>query len=289
VLGMFYANTLRHRLPAAWAPGIVFSAKSLLRIAVALYGFRISVQELWQVGPKGLLASAAMLATTFVLGAWLGMRLLRLDRDTSLLVSAGSAVCGAAAVLATEPVLGAKPHKSAVAVGTVVLFGTISMFLYPFLERAGVLGLPPEVYGVYVGASVHEVAHVVAAGSAVPGAVHTAVIVKMARVMLLPALLLVLGFALARGGKGASRGVPRFALAFLACVGIHSLGVVPEAWVRAINAADTFMLTMAMTALGMETSAEKLRQAGARPLVLALGMYLWLVGGGYLVVRALFG
>ncbi len=286
VLGMAYANTLRHRLPAAWVPGILFSAKTLLRLAVALYGFRISFQDLAAVGPAGMVASTFMLATTFLLGAWLGVRVLRLDRDTSLLTAAGSSVCGAAAVLATEPVLEAKPHKSAVAVGTVVLFGTLSMFLYPLLERAGVLGLSPAAYGVYVGATVHEVAHVVAAGSAVPGAAEPAVIVKMTRVMLLAPLLLVLGFVLARGR--ASLKVPWFAVAFLGVAGFNSLGLLPPAWLAAINRLDTFLLTMAMTALGMETGAEKLRAAGAGPLLLAGLLYLWLVLGGYLLVRLLF-
>ncbi len=286
VLGMAYANTLRHRLPPAWVPGIQFSAKTLLRLAVALYGFRISFQQLVAVGPAGLLASTFMLATTFLLGAWLGIRLLRLDRDTALLTSAGSSVCGAAAVLATEPVLEAKPYKSAVAVGTVVLFGTLSMFLYPLLERTGVLGLSPAAYGVYVGATVHEVAHVVAAGSAVPGAAEAAVIVKMTRVMLLAPLLLVLGWVLARGR--ARLRVPWFAVAFLGVAGFNSLGLLPASWLALLNRFDTFLLTMAMTALGMETGADKLRAAGVRPLLLAGLLYLWLVGGGYLLVRLLF-
>ncbi len=286
VLGMVYANTLRHRLPAAWVPGIQFSAKVLLRLAVALYGFRISFQDLVAVGPPGLIASSVMLTTTFLLGAWLGRRLLGMDRDTTLLTAAGSSVCGAAAVLATESVLEAKPYKSAVAVGTVVLFGTLSMFLYPVLERSGLLGLSPEAYGVYVGATVHEVAHVVAAGAAVAGAAEAAVIVKMTRVILLVPLLLILGAVVARGQ--AKLKIPWFAVAFLAVAGFNSLGLLPGSWLAVIQHFDTFLLTMAMTALGMETGMEKLRAAGAKPLALAALLYLWLVGAGYLLVRLLF-
>jgi uncharacterized integral membrane protein (TIGR00698 family) len=285
VLGMAYANTLRQHLPAPWVPGVVFSAKTLLRVGVALYGFRLTLQQLAEVGPVGLLLSLIMVTTTFLLGAFVGQRILKLDRDTAWLTAVGSAVCGAAAVLATEPVLKAKPYKSAVAVGTVVFFGTLAMFLYPLMQRSGLLGLDPTAYGLYVGSTVHEVAHVVAAGAAVPGAAKVAVVVKMTRVVLLAPLLLVLGFLVARGEGGKKAQVPAFALWFLAAIGFNSLGLLPPDWVAAINRLDTFLLTMAMTALGMETSAEKLRAAGPKPMLEALVMALWLAGGGYLLVR----
>ncbi|ADR36066.1 Uncharacterized protein family UPF0324 [Oceanithermus profundus DSM 14977] len=287
VLGMFYANTLRGHLPATWVPGIQFSAKTLLRLAVVLYGFRITFQQIAQVGAPGLIVSTFMLATTFLIGAFVGVRLLRMDRDTTLLTASGSSVCGAAAVLATEATLDAKPYKSAVAVGTVVLFGTLSMFLYPLLFRAGVLQMDPAAYGLYVGATVHEVAQVVGAGSAVsPAATDSAVIVKMTRVMLLVPLLLMLGVAVRSRGRVK---VPWFAVYFVGVAAFHSLHWLPDAWVREINVLDTFLLTMAMTALGMETGLDKFRQAGAKPLLLAGAMYVWLLGGGYLLVHWLAG
>jgi len=287
ILGMFYANTLRGHLPDAWVPGIQFSAKTLLRLAVVLYGFRITFQQIVQVGTPGLIASTFMLTTTFLLGAFVGVRLLRMDRDTSLLTASGSSVCGAAAVLATEATLDAKPYKSAVAVGTVVLFGTLSMFLYPVLFRAGLLHLDPAAYGIYVGATVHEVAQVVGAGSAVgQAATASAVIVKMTRVMLLVPLLLLLGLAVRSRGKVS---VPWFAVYFIGVAAFNSLGWLPQQWVHWINVLDTFLLTMAMTALGMETSLNKFRQAGVKPLLLAGVMYVWLLGGGYFLVRWLAG
>ncbi|MRI58320.1 MAG: YeiH family putative sulfate export transporter [Epsilonproteobacteria bacterium] len=295
VIGMFYANTLRSHIPKEWVPGIVFSSKQLLRFAIILYGFRITFQQIAEVGMAGLIVSVVMLSTTFVLGWWAGVKLFKLDRDTSILCASGSSVCGAAAVLATEPVLKAEPYKSAVAVGTVVLFGTIAMFTYPALYKAGILDMDPATYGIYVGGTVHEVAQVVAAGGAIGGAAaDNAVIVKMTRVMMIAPLLIILGILISKSSaKEAEKSkfkisIPWFAVWFIVMAGVNSLihdieQVKPIiGW---INDFDTFLLTMAMTALGMETSVEKFKQAGAKPVALAALMAVWLMVGGYFVTK----
>lgn len=293
ILGMFYANTLRNQLPKEWVPGIVFSAKQLLRLAIIFYGFRITFQQIMEVGTAGFVVSTVMLTTTILIGSWLGIKLFKLDRDTSILTAAGSSICGAAAVLATEPVLKAEPHKSAVAVGTVVLFGTIAMFLYPMMYKSGVLGMDPATYGIYVGGTVHEVAQVVAAGDAIGGvAADDAVIVKMTRVMMIAPVLIILGIIISLSVRknGESGGkikvvIPWFAVWFVVMSGVNSLQIIPEAIVADINEVDTFMLTMAMTALGMETNAAKFKQAGIKPILLALVMFAWLIGAGYFVTK----
>jgi len=297
VLGMVYANTLRSHLPKEWTAGILFSSKTILRVAIVFYGFRVTFQQIGAVGIEGLGISVIMLSSTFVLGAILGQKVFGLDRDTALLTAAGSSVCGAAAVLATEPVLKAEPYKSAIAVSTVVIFGTISMFLYPVLYRTGLLGMSHTSYGLYVGGTIHEVAQVVAAGSAVgEDAARIAVIVKMTRVMMIAPLLIILGLVLS--GLARKRGeaggrlklvVPWFAVWFIAMSGVNSLGFIPDGIVAGITTVDTFLLTMAMTALGMETSAAKFRQAGFKPVLLALTLFAWLLVGGYFVTRLIAG
>jgi uncharacterized integral membrane protein (TIGR00698 family) len=137
VAGAIYGNALRDSMPASWAAGVNFSARKLLRIAVAFFGLRVSLQEIAQVGLPGLAESVLIVVSTLVIGTWAGIKIMKLDRDTALLTAAGSAICGAAAVLAFESTLQSKPHKSAMAVGSVVLFGTLSMFLYPVLFNAG--------------------------------------------------------------------------------------------------------------------------------------------------------
>lgn len=291
VLGMLYANSLRNRLPETWVPGIRFCTKEILRTGIVLYGFRLTFQSVVAVGTAAIVIDAIVVAATILLGIWLG-KLLKMDGDLSLLTATGSAICGAAAVLGAEPVVKAQPHKTAVAVSTVVIFGTVSMFLYPALYRAGTFPLTPSEMGIYTGSTLHEVAHVVGAGNAMgPEISDTAVIVKMIRVMMLAPVLLLMGLLLARkgGGKGQKTAltIPWFAFGFLAVIGFNSFDLLPASLVGNINAFDTFLLTMAMTALGAETSLEKFRQAGAKPFLLAGLLYLWLMGGGYLLAKYL--
>ncbi|WP_246767201.1 putative sulfate exporter family transporter, partial [Bordetella pertussis] len=115
VCGMLYGNFLRGTMPADWGAGVHFTARRLLRIAVAFYGLNISIQQIAAVGLPGLAVSVGVVASTLLIGTVAGQRLLGLDRDTAMLTAAGSAICGAAAVLAFEPTLRAAPHKSAVA------------------------------------------------------------------------------------------------------------------------------------------------------------------------------
>ena len=308
ILGMLYANSLRNRLPETWVPGIKFCTKQVLRAGIVLYGFRLTLNQVAAVGLPAVVIDVIIITGTIFLGLWLG-RLLKLDRDTSLMTATGSAICGAAAVLGAEPVVKCESHKTAIAVSTVVIFGTISMFLYPILYRAGLLdALGDTGAAIYTGSTLHEVAHVAGAGNAMDptdslGIAGTATITKMIRVMMLAPVLVVMSFALAGRGKGTNGEktgkskitIPWFAFGFIAVICLNSLlqylcGVetVKEIPLNgAIEYADTFLLTMAMTALGTDTSVEKFRQAGAKPFVLALLLYVWLVVGGYLLVKFL--
>ena len=255
VVGMFYGNTLHYHMPVYLKPGILFSSKSLLRLAIILYGFRLTFQDLAQVGVRGAGLAVFMLSSTFILGSWLGIRVFRLPHRLALLTAAGSSVCGAAAVLAMEPVVKAETHESSIAVGTVVVFGTLAMLLYPLLFSHGLLPVSAETYGAFTGATLHEVAHAVAAGQAVsPDAGNIAVIVKMMRVIMLAPLLMVVGVWLRHHfGKESERTEPEaspmksfpwFAVLFVVVIGINSLGVIPSSMVNAINTFDVFLLTM---------------------------------------------
>ena len=294
VLGMLYANSLRNHLPETWTPGIAFCTKRILRLGIILYGFRLTFQDITAVGVPAILIDAIIVVTTIALGLFLG-RLLKMDRGITLLASCGSAICGAAAVLGVESAIRVKPYKTAVAVATVVIFGTLSMFLYPILYRSGFFDLPAEQMGIFTGATVHEVAHVVGAGNAMgPAVSDAAIIVKMLRVMMLVPVLLVISWAVARQARlhpetdTQERGkiqIPWFAILFLIVICFNSLQWLPATVVNTINTFDTFLLTMAMTALGAETNIEKFRKAGPRPFVLALLLDCWLIFGGFAMVK----
>lgn len=298
LLGMLYANTLRHQVPADWAPGINFCTKQVLRTGIVLYGFQITLSDVMAVGLPALVVDVVVVSFTIMFGVLLG-KLLKMDTQTTLLTSVGSSICGAAAVLGAEPVVKGEPYKTAVAVSTVVIFGTLSMFLYPSLYRAGVFDMNAEQMGLYTGGTLHEVAHVYGAGEAMDAAAaagemsikRPAVIVKMIRVILLAPVLIVLACLLSRRASSETetkRGrisMPIFPFLFLAAIGLNSLNLLPQWGVEGIRATSTFMLTMAMTALGVETSFDKFRKAGAKPFVLALLLFLWLLFGGYWLVK----
>lgn len=290
ILGMLYANSLRNNLPETWVPGIKFCSKQILRLGIILYGFRLTFQSVIAVGTEAIVIDLIIVTLTLLIGIAAG-KLLKMDSHISLLTATGSAICGAAAVLGAESVIKPQPYKTAVAVSTVVIFGTIAMFVYPAMFNAGITGLDNTAMGVYTGSTLHEVAHVVGAGNAMGSEVSdTAIIVKMIRVILLAPVLLVMSFFI--GGKPAAGEkrkitIPWFAFGFIAVIGFNSLNLLPASVVSFINSFDTFLLTMAMTALGAETSIDKFRQAGAKPFILATILFVWLMGGGYLLARYL--
>jgi len=305
VLGIFFANTLHNRIPSVWESGITFSGKKILRFAIVFYGFRITFQQIAEVGMEGFMVSLIMLASTFILGTYLGQKIFKMDRDTSILTASGASVCGAAAVLATEPVLKSEEHKAAIAVSMVVLFGTIAMFLYPALYSAGAFaGMDDRTFGIFVGGTIHEVAQVVAVGGAYgKEAADAAVIVKMTRVIMIAPMLIVLGIYLSYAAKksgttggGVKLVIPWFAVYFIGMAGVNSLltqyslqhagesiSNLIASTVENINLIDTFLLTMAMTALGMGTRFSKFKGLGMAPLYTAGAMFAWLLIGGYFI------
>ena len=291
LIGIVFANTLGHYLPEEWRSGLKFCSKRILRIGIIFFGFRLTLADVAQVGLSAVALDIFIVCSTIGLGLLVG-KWLNMDKETTLLTSSGSAICGAAAVLGAEATLKSEAYKTAVAVSTVVLFGTLSMFLYPVLYRNGFFPLSTHEMGLYTGSTVHEVAHVVGASNAMGKEVaEVAVIVKMIRVILLVPVLLVFSWSRSRSERVAPDQrrlvVPWFALLFLLAIALNTLLSLSPAVTEPIKTVDNFALTMAMTALGCETTIDKFRQAGWRPFVLALVLYLWLVFGGLLAVKAL--
>ncbi len=289
VLGMVLGNTLFPKVGLTCGSGVDYSKSTLLRLGVILYGFRITFLQIASVGWAGALMDLLVVTMTFGLTLFIGLTWLKMDRDTVILIGAGSSICGAAAVLATEPVVGGHAHKVSVAIATVVVFGTLSTFIYPLVYPY--LGFSEGAYGLYVGSTVHEVAQVVAAAKAVGDqAASNAVIEKMLRVMMLSPFLILLSFMLSRvsGSLVTHRQtpvMPWFAVWFVVVSGLNSLDWVPHRMVEGIVQLDLFLLTMAMFALGLRTSAGAVRQAGLKPLALAGILFVFLSVGGYWINR----
>ena len=272
-----------------------FCQQKLLRGGIILFGFSLSFQQILAVGWEAVILDAIVITTVFCVGAYLGIKVFKLDREVAILTSAGSAICGAAAVLATESALKARQQSVTIAVGTVVLFGTIAMFSYPFIFQLS--SMSPEAFGIYIGSTVHEVAQAVAAGDTVAQqalasgdttgitALENAVVVKLIRVMMLAPFIVILSAAMMRLATGdAEKGkitIPWFVFGFLAAAGINSVIAIPEVMLTGLQLASQLLLAIAMAALGTQTQWKTMRQAGVKPILLALILFVLLIFGGY--------
>ena len=297
LLGMILGNTLYPKFAPTLADGVDFAKGQILRLAIMFYGFKLTLTEVASVGMPAVMSDALVLSSTFLITYWLGTKILKVDKQTTLLIGAGASICGAAAVIAAEPVIKAEAHKVTIAVATVVVFGTIAMLLYPFLYHLGWLQiwLSPQDYGVYTGSTIHEVAQVVVAGNAISTEVgDTAVVTKMIRVMMLAPFLLILSFALTKsaGNDGEKISfvsrvkqvkVPWFAFIFILIVLLHTWISMSASFEANMVLIDDVLLTMAMFALGLTTHLSAIKQAGAKPLILGAIMFGWLIIGGGLI------
>lgn len=291
ILGIFFANTIKESFFDKYNQAITFSAKKLLRVGIILYGFRLSFQDIADVGFGGVFVAFFIVFSTFILGYFIGVKVLKLDREVSILCSSGASICGAAAVMATSSVLKNESYKSAIAVSFVVIFGSIGMFLLPFLYNIGLIPLDNNQIGIYFGAVLHEVANVVAAGNMVSDeATNSAIIVKMIRVMFLVPFLLLLSYFLIKfpnseNIKAKSKIIiPWFAVIFIVVVAFNSFDFLNIKTIETINYIDMTVLTMAMFALGLNTNLKKFKEVGIKPFYLTLLLFIYLCFIGYFLV-----
>ncbi|RZT41657.1 YeiH family protein [Cupriavidus agavae] len=293
--GMVAANTMPRHWLAPLAPGMQFARHHLLRLGVALYGLRLTFGAMAALGAGGVIVPLAMLVATLLFGTWAGSRFFGLSRREAILVSAGSAVCGAAAAIAVASVVRTDDRQTAVAVATVVLFGTAGMLLYPWIHELLTqhwhVAVSDRAFGIFTGATLHEVAQVIASGKMVSDATaDAAVVAKMVRVLALGPLLLVMAlwpntsWSREAGGsrnlKGLLRSVPWFAVGFVAVMALNSAALVPSAWKPALIALDNWLLACAMLAIGLYTRLGDLLRAGRKPLALAGLLFVFLMAAG---------
>jgi uncharacterized integral membrane protein (TIGR00698 family) len=278
--------------PAIAGPGVTFSLRRLLRLAIILLGLQLTITQVIEVGGRGIGIIAATLLATFIFTVWMG-RLLGVDRKLAQLIAAGTSICGASAVIATNTVTNAPDEDVAYAVACVTVFGSVAMFAYPLLP--GLLHLDPHAFGLWTGASIHEIAQVVAAAfQDGQKAGEFGTIAKLSRVMLLAPVVITLGLIAARSpGKdtpaaGASLTrppMPWFVLGFVALVGINSLIEIPaeaKIWVAAVT---TFLLSVALAAMGLETDIRKLAAKGLRPALLGAFAFLFIAGFSLTLIK----
>lgn len=273
LLGMAWKSLLP--VPDRALPGVRVAQRPVLRWAVAGLGFRLSLGELWKIGAPALVVVVVSTTAALLFGWWVARRL-RVDHKLGLLLGVGGAICGASAVVAADSVVQGERRDSALALGIITLLGTVGIVLYPLLQR--LTGMSEFVYGVWDGASLHEMAQVVAAGFGVSEeAARVATVVKLARICLLAPVVLGLGWWLRRHHEHAGQAhvapVPWFLVLFLAFAAVNSSGLVPKPWLDAARRVDVWLLCVGMAGVGLQTGFSDLRAAGVRPI--AAGAAQW--------------
>jgi uncharacterized integral membrane protein (TIGR00698 family) len=266
------ANTRGVPVPAR--PGLALASGVLLRAGIVLLGFELVLQDMLALGARGLVVVVAVVVATFFATRWAGKRL-GVSDGLSLLVATGFSICGVSAIAAARGVSDADEEEVAYAIALVTLCGSLAIVLLPALR--GILGLDDHDYGVWVGASVHDIAQVVATSSAVGGiAVTTAIVVKLTRVLLLGPLVAWIAWSNGRSaGAGRLSLVPPFVLAFVAAAALRSADLVPSRLLPLLADTKIVLLAVALFAVGARVELRRLLAVGGRPLV--LGFSSWAI------------
>ncbi|MFI7585096.1 YeiH family protein [Kocuria sp. M1N1S27] len=271
MLGAVVANTMA--VPAVLTPGVLLAAKPVLRAGIVLLGLQVGLQEILGLGAPMMLTVVVTVGVGILTTLWIGRRL-GVPPAQRLLIACGFSICGAAAVAAVEGVTDAEEEDVAVAVGLVVVFGTLMIPSVPLLS--GLLGLDGNQAGLWAGAATHEVAQVVAIGGTLgPGALAAAVVVKLARVLMLAPVMAVLAWQVRRAAGAAEKPagtlpplVPLFVVGFVSMMMLASTQVVPAAVLEGAQTLESMCLATAMFALGLGVRVRSLLKVGARPVVL---------------------
>ena len=256
------------RVRAVLQPGFATAARRLLRIGIVLLGLKLSLVDIAGLGWLVLGMIVLVVIATFVFTFAIG-RLLRLPGDEPLLIAAGFSICGASAIGAMSSVTGSKESEQATPIALVTLCGTLAIALLPALRP--VFGLDADQFGMWTGASVHDVGQVVATAQiAGASALAIAVVVKLTRVAMLAPMIAITGLVLKRDGEGKRPAlVPLFLVGFIAAVLVRTFLPVPDVVLQAADVIQLVLLGMALFGLGAAIRVGTLVRTGARPLAVA--------------------
>lgn len=272
LLGMLVRNTIG--VTQIYKPGITFSLKRILKLGIILLGAQLSLTQVLSIGSTGLLVAVSSLFSTFFFTCWIGRRL-KISKKLAQLIAGGTSICGAAAVVAIGTAIDSSDEDTAYAVALVTVFGAASMLIYPLLPT--LLDLTPQAYGLWCGASIHEVVQAIAAAFETnPLSGEVATIAKLSRVMLLAPITLLLGLLSVERATDKSRKlpIPWFVLGFISLILVNSLNFIPETLKMALVNVNQFLLTTALAAMGLETNIQCIKQLGIKPIY--LGAISWL-------------
>lgn len=276
--------TLVRRPTGRVLPGITYSSKFLLQCAVVLLGFQLSLGTILTVGVESLPVLLSSLVVCLVAAALIG-RALRVERRLRTLIGVGTGICGASAIAAISPVIGAVGAEVSYAISTIFLFNVAAVVIFPIVGHA--LGLSSHAFGLFAGTAVNDTSSVVAAASVFSAAaLGFAVVVKLVRTLMIIPISIGLAVIEARretSGEGSARMTPRrviglvpwFLVGFLLIAVVRTFVPIPASGLHALVSVSTFLIAMALAAIGLSTDIAGLRKAGLAPL--ALGATLWVL------------
>lgn len=279
-------------LPEDAAAGASFSSKKLLRAGIILLGMRLNLNDIWHAGPKIFVLATINIAAA-MLAVYTLARLLKVNKKLAILTACGTAICGAAAVVAISAQIRANDDETAIGAATVAILGTLFTLLYTMIYP--ILGFTSAGYGIFSGATLHEIAHVLAAAApAGKDAVNLAIVVKLTRVAMLIPVALLIGVCMNRSSYKADQNerrralpIPWFILGFLAVSALNTLGVVPESIVTSLVSAAYLLIAMAMAGLGLNVDFLKMKQHGGKTFSAGLFGSILLSILGYWLVHVL--
>lgn len=276
VLGVALTNLWT--IPAVFSPGMKVAGKRLLRLGIMVLGLQLALGDILALGP-GMIVVVLLIVGLGIGGTMVIGRAVGVPPTQRLLIACGFSICGAAAVAAVDGAIEAEDEDVASAIGLVVVFGTLMIGVAPAV--LGLMNLTHRQEGLIAGGSIHEVAQVVAAGGIIGGgALAAAVIVKLARVLMLAPVIMVIGLARRRGadpldGKRPPL-VPLFVAGFLAAALTRTLLPLGTPVLESGKVAQTVLLSAAMFALGCGVRVSMLKKVGGRPVVLGALSSVWI-------------
>ncbi|WP_348789867.1 putative sulfate exporter family transporter [Leifsonia sp. NPDC080035] len=272
VIGVLVAMIRRPR--GRVVPGVAYSGRFLLQLAVVLLGVQLSLSSILVVGLGSLPVMLSSLAVC-LLAAWLLGRALRIPARERTLIGVGTGICGASAIAAVSPIIGATSAEIAYAVSTIFLFNAIAVLVFPFLGHA--LGMDPHTFGLFAGTAVNDTSSVVAAASLfATSALGFAVVVKLVRTLMIIPISVTLAIVEHRhrsaGGPLTARRiaglVPWFLVGFLVVAVGNTFVPIPAAAHDGLVTASVFLVSVALAGIGLSTDIAAIRRAGWRPLLL---------------------
>lgn len=273
IIGILVRNFLT--IPVVFSEGITYTLKTLLKAAIVLLGFGLSYASIFQLGFEAiLLVGMAVLAG--ILFTFLLAKLFKLNGNIPLLVSLGTAICGATAIVTSSPIVRAKEEETAYAINTIFAFNVLAVLFYPLLGQ--LFSMSDQIFGLWAGLAIHDTSSVVAAGYSYSNAAgENSVVIKLIRTLMLVPVTLLLSIFISMKSKNEtghkvkiSKVFPTFILFFAGAVAVNTIFSLPSSITSVTDGVAKFLILMVMASVGLGTDFKKIKSVGFRPLFVGL-------------------